>query len=269
MIDYFGANTDALRHFIYLLSLHLPRTLIFVFFFPLFGKGLGAGGFLKIAISGAILLAPVSALVGVYERAEALPAITLVTVVGEVIIGTLLGLTMAMPYFAFKAYGALIDVYRGATFAAQATGTDTGSEELPLETLFGLMFVALVFTGPGLSADTTHLLKSYIVLPPGSIDVMALRPWSETVVQMAAEHVAYAFILAAPILIVILIVEVAMQILSAFTPQMQIYSLQFGFRSIAAIGALIFFLAFSEDEILSLITNQSNTLNSLIDEGAK
>lgn len=266
MVDYFGSNTDSLRHFIYLLALHMPRTLMFIFFFPLFGKGLGAGGFLKVALAGVLLLAPVSTLIGVYDRPSIIPTMTLITVMGEVVIGTLLGLTMGIPYFIFKAYGALIDVYRGATFAAQASGnTDTGGEELPLETLFGLVFVALIFAGPGLHAITVHLLKSYMLLPPGSLDLLSIRPWAETLVQLIADHVVLAFILAAPILIVILMVEVTMQILSAFTPQMQIYSLQFGFRSIAAIAALILFLNFSEAEVINIMTEQSEVLNTLLE----
>ena len=269
MIEMLQSNTDSLKQFIYLLSLHLPRCLIFIFFFPLFGKGLGAGGFLKVAVAGVLLLAPVSTLTGVYERPSMVPSLTLVTALSEIVIGTFLGLTMAIPYYVFKAYGALIDVYRGATFAAQAGGaTDTGGEELPLETLFGFLFVALIFSGPGLHAVCSHLLNSYLVIPPGSLDIMAFRPWAELLVQLIADHVVLAFILSGPILIIILLVEVIMQIVAAFTPQMQVYALQFGFRSLAAIAALLVFLAFTEHEIFYLLEKQSNILSTLL-EGFK
>lgn len=219
------------------------------------------------AIAAAILLAPVSTLITVYDKPAIIPAVTLFTAVSEVVLGCLLGLTMSIPYHVFKAYGAFIDVYRGATFAAQASGgTDSGSEELPLEQTFGLMFAALVFAGPGLHAICNHLLMSYMVLPPGSIEVIALRDWAENLVFLLADHVIFAFILSGPILVIILMVEMIMQILSAFTQQMQVYSLQFGFRSIAGIGALLLFLQFSEHEIMYLLKSHSLTLTSIVQE---
>jgi type III secretion protein T len=265
MIDYFSSNADSLRHFIYILALHLPRAIMFIFFFPLFGKALGAGGFLKVAVAATILLAPVSTMLTAYDRPDIIPIASLFSSISEVLLGCLLGLTMAIPYYVFKAYGAFIDVYRGATFAAQAGGvTDTGSEELPLEQVFGLMFAAMIFAGPGMHAICTHLLESYKVLPPGSIDIIELNTWAQTLVLLLADHVIFAFILSGPILIIILLVEIIMQVLSAFTQQMQLYSLQFGFRSIAGIGALLFFLHYSEDEIMYLLSSHSYTLTNLI-----
>jgi type III secretory pathway component EscT len=264
MVEFFSSNTDSLRQFVYLLALHLPRCMIFIFFFPLFGKGLGQGGFLKVAVCGALLLAPVSTMVSSFDRPPIVPSLSVITAISEVIIGSLLGLTMAIPYYIFKAYGALIDVYRGATFAAQATGTDTGGEELPLENLFGLIFGAMVLAGPGLYAITSHLLDSYLILPPGSLEIMAFRPWAITLVQLVGDYIVLAFILSGPILVIILLVEVIMQIVSAFTPQMQLYSLQFGFRSVAAIAALLLFLNFAESEIFTLLGDQSKTLTNLL-----
>ncbi len=268
MIEFLQSNTDALKQFIYLLTLHLPRCLIFIFFFPLFGKGMGSGGFLKVAVAGVILLAPVSTLTGAYERPDIVPSLTVITALSEIVIGTFLGLTMSIPYYVFKAYGAFIEVYRGATFAAQSTGTDSGSEELPLETLFGFIFVAIIFAGPGLHAICSHLLNSYLILPPGSLDVLAFRPWAELLMQLIADHVVLAFILSGPILVIILIVEMIMQIVSAFTSEMQVYSIQFGFRSLAAIGALLIFLGFAEHEIFYLLEKQSTILTTLL-EGFK
>ncbi len=97
---------------------------------------------------------------------------------------------------------------------------------------------------------------------------MAFVPWAELLVQLIADHVVLAFILSGPILIIILLVEVIMQIVSAFTPQMQVYALQFGFRSLAAIAALLVFLAFTENEIFYLLEKQSNILSTLL-EGFK
>ena len=156
-------------------------------------------------------------------------------------------------------------MYRGATFAAQAGGTDTGGEELPFETLFGFLFVALIFSGPGLHAICSHLLNSYLIIPPGSLDVMAFRPWAELLVRLVADHVTLAFVLAGPLLVIILMVEMIMQVISAFTPQMQVYSIQFGVRSLAAIGALIIFLGFTEHEIFYLLEKQSTTLSTILE----
>jgi type III secretion protein T len=176
----------------------------------------------------------------------------------------LLGLTISIPYFAYKGFGALVDVYRGATFSAQVTGNDSG-EELPLETLFGLVFATLLFSGPGLHAITTHLLKSFLIFPPGTLELTSFSTWIAKLMRMVADSIAFSVLLAGPVLIAILVVEMAVEIISAFAQQLQVYSLQFGLRSIFGVAALLALMHYSEDEIFQMFRMYSESLFLLLE----
>ncbi|MBT84596.1 MAG: hypothetical protein CMN89_08960 [Sutterellaceae bacterium] len=262
MVDLLATNTDSVRAFLALLAYYLPRTLLFVAFMPLLGKGSNSG-LIKSAIGIAIVLLPVQIAFASSFPHPATQDFVVFTLVTEVMLGTLLGLTIALPYYIFMAFGALIDVYRGATFAAQANGQDSG-EQLPLENLFGLLFTTLIFAGPGLHAITQHLLYSYATFPPGLIQVGNFDTWVVALVQLVVDYLAFAVLLSGPILIIIMLVEFAMEILSSFTPQMQVYSLQFGLRSVFGIAGLILVLEFAEEEIFRIFGDYSTTLSTLL-----
>ena len=262
MIDTFSSADDVLRQFLAVVSYFLPRALAFMWFFPLFTKG-ASSNFIKMSIGSVLVLYPAFAATSHYEAAIATPAFGVFTFVSEVMLGTILGLTIAMPYYAFKSFGALIDVYRGATFAAQVSGNDSG-EELPLEQLFGYMFAALILAGPGLHAITVHLLNSYLLMPPGTIASTSFHDWVLTLLRMMADHVIFAVLLSGPILIAILVVEMSLEIISAFTQQLQVYSLQYGLRSLFGVAGLLAVMYFAEDEMLNMFRDYSESLNKLL-----
>ena len=210
-----------------------------------------------------LVLYPAFAVGFQYDAVVVAPGLTVATFVTEVVLGAMLGMTIFMPYAAFRAVGALVDVYRGATFAAQATGTD-GGEELPLETLFAYMFAAMILAGPGLHAVTIHLIHSYLIMPPGMVEITSLTEWGATLIRMMADHIAFAVLLSGPVLIAVLLVEICVEIVSAFAQQLQVYSLQFGLRSVFAIAALLVMLHFAEDEMFRMFKEYSDSLNQLL-----
>ena len=55
---------------------------------------------------------------------------------------------------------------------------------IPIEQLFGLLFAALIFAGPGLHAVSVHLLNSYLVMPPGTLTLLSLDSWLTTMLRM-------------------------------------------------------------------------------------
>lgn len=262
MIELLADTGSGLRNFIAVLAYHLPRMAAFMWFFPVFTKG-QTSPFIKIAIGVSLILYPVYASLESYTAQINAPSFTVLTFVSEVLLGTMLGLTMSLPYFAFKGFGALIDVYRGATFSAQVTGGDSG-EELPLETLFGLLFAVLILAGPGLHAITVHLLKSYLIMPPGSLSLDGFQGWLTMLLRLMADHIVFAVLLSGPVLIAVLVVEMSVQIISAFSQQLQVYSLEYGFRSIFGIAALLVLMYFAEEEILGLFRIYSESITQLL-----
>lgn len=262
MVDPFSDTGDAFRQFLAVLSYYLPRTVSFLVFFPILSKGV-ATPMISMCVGTVLILYPAFASTSIYFVEVGAPAFTLITFLSEVALGGILGLTIAFPYHAFKYFGALIDVFRGATFAAQTTGSDSG-EELPIEQLFGLLFAALILAGPGLHAITAHLLNSYLIMPPGTLNLLDLNEWLRTILRMAADHITFAVLLSGPILIAILAIELVVEIISAFTQQLQVYSLEFGLRSFFGIAAALGLMYFAEEEILSMFKTYSDSLNQLL-----
>lgn len=262
MIEELQSADDALRQYIAVIMYFLPRAAAFMWFFPVFTKG-AASTLIKMAVATALVLYPAFAVGVRFDAAVVAPGHTVVTFVSEVVLGAMLGMTIFMPYAAFKAFGALIDVFRGATFSAQITGNDSG-EELPLETLFAYLFAALIFAGPGLHAIAVHLLNSYLLMPPGTVVTASLTDWGLTLIRMVADHIAFGMLLAGPILVAVLVVELCVEIVSAFAQQLQVYSLQFGLRSVFGVAALLVMLHFTEDEMFRLFREYSENINLLL-----
>lgn len=264
MIEHFEILGSSFRQFIAVMAYHAPRTMAFLVFFPAFSGSI-LSNLLKMSIGSALILYPsFTALIAYKAESGAAASMTIITFASEVCLGALLGLTIALPYYAFRAMGALIDVYRGATFSAQVSGNDNG-EQLPVETLFGLLFIAHVATSPGLHGITVHLLHSYLQLPPGTLALQGLEPWLTTLVRLFADHITFGFLLSAPVLIIVLLVELIIEIVSAFTPQMQIYSLEYGLRSLLGIGMLLLIMEFASAEIFVFMKEYLNILESSLE----
>ncbi|HEX4878563.1 MAG TPA: flagellar biosynthetic protein FliR, partial [Limnobacter sp.] len=191
------------------------------------------------------------------------PTMTVVTFLYEVALGGFMGMVSCLPYYVFRGFGALIDVYRGATFSAQVSGNDSG-EELPLETLFGYLFAALILAGPGLHAISHHLLSSFVLMPPGYIEPGALNNWLSNIIELISNSVRLSVLLSMPVLIAVLVVEMAVQIISAFAQQIQVYSIEYGLKSLFGILATLVLLNFAEVEILDIFSEYNETLNTLI-----
>lgn len=262
MIEPFSSVGENARQMLAVISYYLPRASAFMLFFPLFSKGF-ASNFLKMSIGTVIVLYPAYASTNLYWIDQHAPVFTLIGFIGEVFLGTLLGLTIAFPYYAMRGLGSLVDVYRGATFSAQTTGSDSG-EELPMEQLFGYLYAALILAGPGLHALTRHLLDSYLLLPPGTLKIISLTDWVISVMRMCADEITYSVLLSGPILIAVLAVEIIIEIVSSFSQQLQVYSIQYGLKSLFGIAALLTMMHFSQQEVFRYFEIYSDSLTKLL-----
>ena len=62
-----------------------------------------------------------------------------------------------------------------------------------------------------------------------------------------------------------LAVELAVQIISAFAQQLQVYSIEYSLKSLFGIIALLGLLHFAEDDIFSLFRQYSENLSRLLE----
>ena len=129
-----------------------------------------------------------------------------------------------------------------------AERTDAGHNPLGSWSILAMLFFLLFQVSTGLISDDE-------IANAGPLTSLVSGSW---VSWASAWHKNWGK------LIIILLVEFAMDILASFTQQMQVYSLQFGLRSMFGIGALILMLEFAEAEIFNVFQDYSTTLYKLM-----
>lgn len=163
---------------------------------------------------------------------------TLALLATEAMIGTALGLLMAFPYHAFHAVGALVDNQRGASISS-ALDPLSGIEATETSNLLQLFSAVLFLSLGGLTALLEALHESYVWLPLGRGFAF---DWERIHEHMGA-LLAAGVRMAAPVLLLLLLVEVFLGVLSRFAQQMNAFSVSLAVKSFVAFLALsIYFM---------------------------
>ena len=163
----------------------------------------------------------------------------IIAILGEIAIGTAAGLAAQLVFAAVDGAGRLMSIPMGLAFA-QAIDPISGSGSAVVSRFFSVI-VGLVF----FCLDAHHVVlrliaKSFHVLPPGKVIPQPL------VGKSLAHHAGRIFVgsvqLAAPVLLVILGVMVAMGLLAKIAPKVNLFMLSFavsiGLGIIALRGSL-------------------------------
>ncbi len=83
----------------------------------------------------------------------------------ELILGTLIGLILGLPFWMYESVGALFDNQRGALMGGQIN-PQLGPDATPLGYLMKQVIILLLIVGPGLNAATQLIWDSYRFWPP-------------------------------------------------------------------------------------------------------
>ncbi|MFN7836287.1 MAG: EscT/YscT/HrcT family type III secretion system export apparatus protein [Burkholderiaceae bacterium] len=261
MYEFIKDLTDPITHLIKAVLWFLPRTIMCFSVWPLFSQML-TGPFLRNGAAVAIALIPASFYINSVQSVSRTPFDIVLFALRESAFGLLLGLTTALPFFTFRAFGAFIDVYRGATFATLIDPT-TGNDELVTEKLMSFLFTLLIISGPSLMLTVNSLYNSFLVIPPGFSTPESFRVWVNALVDLFGRHMLYAVILTGPILIGVFLIEVALSIISVYAPSLQIYSIEATLKTTAALFILIAMLEFAGDDILKVVNHNIELVNKL------
>lgn len=162
----------------------------------------------------------------------------------EVIIGSLLGFFIAVPFYYAQGAGALIDHQRGAQ-SLQVMDPSTQMQTSPTGTLYNNMLLVLFFAigGPILFFD--GLFTSFQLIPldaffPSSFFDLQ-HPFWVTMMGLCTTVVRIALQLAAPSVMAMLLSDLFLGIANRMAPQVQISFLLWSFK--AFIGIAMLFLA--------------------------
>ena len=159
----------------------------------------------------------------------------------ELILGLLLGVLLAMPFWLYESVGALLDNQRGALIGGQlnpALGTDT----TPLGHLFKETLSLLLVATLGLSTLTQVIWDSYLVWSPTTWFPMPGADGFGVLLGLLAQMFMHMMLYAAPFIGLLLLVEASLALLSLYSPQLQVFILAMPAKSLIGLGFLLFYL---------------------------
>lgn len=190
-------------------SIGLARYYGFTFMFPLF-SWMEVRGPLRFAIAAALSM-PSILMVFQLLRETGMPTPLMWTalVAKEAFVGALLGGFVGLPFWGVQAIGDTVDLYRGSS--AANLFDPVHAQEMSISGKFLVMFALAIFVLLGGIAETVDLvIRSQAAWP-----VMSLTPPFEMASlaafgAVAAKAMTVAMVLGAPLLLALLLVDVAL-----------------------------------------------------------
>lgn len=160
----------------------------------------------------------------------------------EVFIGFVLGYMVAIPFWAFEAFGVLIDNQRGATIASTLNPL-TGNDASPLGILFNQAFVVFFLLVGGFHLMLELLYDSYLIWGALAWFPTLEREAVPLYLGQLARVVNVAVVLSAPVVIAMFLAEIGLAFISRFVPQLDVFFLAMPIKSGLAIFVLLVYLA--------------------------
>ena len=155
---------------------------------------------------------------------------SVVSVLSEIITGTVMGLVYSTPFFIFSAFGEYIDNQRGANISDTADPT-TGTDASPFSTFMNLFSVSFFLLNDGLVLLMSSVQDSFRLLPSGTllteIDYTAVMNW-------LTNSLSLSILFCIPVLIILFISEVSLGVLALYNSQLNPFSLSLSIKSIIA-----------------------------------
>lgn len=144
----------------------------------------------------------------------------------EVVIGLLLAIMLALPFWIMHGLGALIDYQRGALLSS-AYDPISGVDTSELANLFNLFFAAVFLQGGGLTLLLEVFFGSYQLCDPLQPCLPSFAKVT-TLLQMTTTRI---LVLSSPVLAALLFIEILLGLLSRFAPQMNAFAIALTLKS--------------------------------------
>lgn len=255
---------DAMRLGMMTLVLSIARMGALMYVFPLFTRTGIQAGFLRGGLAFGLSI-PVMPIVAIEMLEGGTPDIYgLIALSGkEALIGMMIGLVAGIPFWAASAAGNIIDFQSGAS-AASIVDPNAGEDTTPLGVYFFYLFAA-VFLGAGLFTETVlaPLYDSFTVW-------RASAPWPNLeianaglVLELLSGILKGALILALPIVMILLLLELGLAIATRFVPQINVFFLAMSLKTLLNIIMLPLFYAMLVSYMRDGAATTQSTLQAL------
>ncbi|MGJ7250223.1 type III secretion system export apparatus subunit SctT [Morganella morganii] len=174
---------------------------------------------------------------------------SIVSILSEIIAGTVMGLVYSTPFFIFSAFGEYIDNQRGANISDTADPT-TGTDASPFSTFMNLFSVSFFLLNDGLVLLMTSVQDSFQLLPPSTL---LTEIHYAPVFAWLTNSLSLSLLFCMPVLIILFISEVSLGILALYNSQLNPFSLSLSIKSIIAfLLALLLFRSTTATDVTQL-----------------
>jgi type III secretion protein SpaR/YscT/HrcT len=164
-------------------------------------------------------------------------------VLKELLVGTLIGFLVSIPFFIVQGSGVMIDHQRGAA-SLMVNDPTTQNQASPLGTLYNYILIFIFYYIGGPFEVIEALIRSYDIIPADQFLSPAFfsdnAPAWKVIMGLLNKTMALIIQLSAPSLIAILMTDSFLGIINRLAPQVQISFLGMGLKSLLGV-ALVFF----------------------------
>jgi type III secretion protein T len=213
-----------------MVSLTAPRLVALFAVLPFFSgsmlPGMARNG---LVLMLALFMAPLAGA----ESAPASLALWLAIAAKEALIGTLLGMSLGIFVWALQGVGELIDFQTGSGNAAMFDPV-AGHQIGPTAQFLGWLVMILFISSGGLLALVGVIVDSYRLWPVASFFPKTGLVLEQFVVRQGDTLFQWTVKLAAPVICVLVLVEVGMGLISRVAPQLNVFVLAQPLKSLLA-----------------------------------
>ncbi|KMT55285.1 type III secretion system export apparatus subunit SctT [Pseudomonas fildesensis] len=180
----------------------------------------------------------------------------------EVVLGILLGVLLAMPFWLFESVGALLDNQRGALTGGQINPS-LGPDATPIGHMFKQLAIFLLMVTLGLGVLTQVIWDSYLIWPATTWLPLPAVGGFDVFLGVLGDTLAHMMLYAAPFIAVLLLLEFGVALLSLYSPQLQVSSLAMPVKCLAGLAFLLLYLPLLQDLIVGRMSLLSDLKHSL------
>jgi len=172
-------------------------------------------------------------------HAPAAPGLLVALALKELLVGLALAFAVAMAFYGAEAGGRFIDLSRGVQ-AGEGLAPDVPAQPSALGELYGLLAIVLFLTSGGHRLFLASIAHSYEVLPLASFpSASGLWGMTRLVVATSGHVFVLALGMAAPVLAVLFLTDLAIGLLARSTPAIPMYLLALPARTLLGVAAFL------------------------------
>lgn len=159
----------------------------------------------------------------------------------EFLVGLILTILCAMPFYIAQSSGVLIDFLRGSS-SLQVNDPVMQTQASPIGLLYNYVFIVLFYQINGPFIFLEGVINSYIIIPADTFFNPSFfsfnQPFWQAAMSLLTKFTALSIQLAAPSLVAILMAEMFLGIANRLAPQVQISFLGMSIKSLLGIALL-------------------------------